>query len=157
MIIDTQPCGSEMTSPIIIIFVESNLYHCHRSVLPKASRSGFECLTTSFTWVARSPPPEILRYYHHMMMMMMIFDQLFEDFLYLHHGYHLGDVVHDELGGHRLTRPALPWDDDALVLHVGGETAVHVVRQGVDMRRVLICCLEIWSWYQPSQFLISTL
>ena len=55
----------------------------------------------------------------------------------------LGDVVHDELGGHRLPCPALPRDDDALVLQVGGETAVHVVRQGVDVGRVLICGLEI--------------
>ena len=55
----------------------------------------------------------------------------------------LGDVVHDELGGHRLAGPALPGDDDALVLHVGGEAPVHVVCQGVDVGRVLVGGLEI--------------
>ena len=55
----------------------------------------------------------------------------------------LGDLVHDELGGHGLASPALPGDDDALVLEVGGEAPVHVVRQGVHVGRILVGSLNI--------------
>ena len=53
------------------------------------------------------------------------------------------DVLHDQLAGLSLAGPALPGDDDALVLHVGGEAPVHVVCQGVDVGRVLVGGLEI--------------
>ena len=69
----------------------------------------------------------------------------------------LGDVVHDELCGDRLAGPALAGDDDALVLQVGGETAVHVVCQGVDVRRVLVGGLTIYGVDINPQYLISTL
>ena len=39
-------------------------------------------------------------------------------FLHLHHGCHLGDVVHDELGGDCLPCPRLPRDDHTLVFTV---------------------------------------
>ena len=50
----------------------------------------------------------------------------------------LREVVHDELGGHRLAGARLPADDDALVLVVNLHVAVHVVREGVDVGRVLV-------------------
>ena len=50
------------------------------------------------------------------------------------------DVVHDILGGHRLACPGLSADDDTLALAVDGHVTVHVVRQGVDVRRVLVGC-----------------
>ena len=54
----------------------------------------------------------------------------------------LGDVVHDELGGHSLAGSALTGDDDALVLLVGGEAPVHVICQGVHVGRVLVSGLQ---------------
>ena len=56
----------------------------------------------------------------------------------------LREVVHDELGRHRLAGARLAADDDALVLVVNLHVAVHGVGEGVHVGRVLVgrLCLK---------------
>lgn len=97
---------------------------------------------------------------------------------------HLGDVTHDVFGRHRLPGAALAaanrhqsvtthethtWyththrakpgspNDDALVLSIDHHVSVHVIGQGVDVRRILVLGLqtEAKRWAEGGSFVYS--
>ena len=64
-------------------------------------------------------------------------------FLHLHHGCHLGDVVHDELGGDCLPCPRLPRDDHTLVFTVWKLAILCLMILAINI--FLIIIKDYWS------------